>query len=40
MNHENVQWSEQIFPLNFLAGSFEGFWGISSAAEKEFVSES
>jgi hypothetical protein len=28
-----------IFPLDFLVGSFEGFWGISSAAEREFVSE-
>ncbi len=25
-----------IFPLDFLAGSFEGFWAISSAAEREF----
>ncbi len=28
-----------IFPLDFLAESFEGFWAISSAAEREFVSE-
>jgi hypothetical protein len=28
-----------IFPLDFLAESFEGFWASSSAAEKKFVRE-